>query len=98
MTSTVAPSSTAPAFTIDGFSDVSFAQHQGWALRAGAKYPLTTHVSVEPSYLHWNVSASPVNIETVAFTVNSITAQEDLGAYEPVNHTNEFFVKLGFHF
>ena len=32
---------TTPAFTIDGFSDVSFAQHQGWALRAGAKYPLS---------------------------------------------------------
>lgn len=89
---------TAPAFTIDGFSDVSFAQHQGWALRAGAKYPLTRHWSVEPSYIHWSVSASPVNFESVAFTVNNITAEEDLGAYEPVNHTNEFFVRLGFHF
>jgi len=88
----------APAFTLDGFSDVSFAQHQGWALRASAKYPLTKHWSVEPSYIHWSVSSSPVNFETAAYTVNSITAEEDLGAYEPVNHTNEFFVKLGFHF
>ena len=89
---------TAPAFTIDGFSDVSFAQHGGWALRGGAKYPLTRRWSIEPSYIHWSVSASPVNFETVAFTVNNITAREELGAYEPVNHTNGFFVKLSFHF
>jgi hypothetical protein len=30
--------------------------------------------------------------------VNGITAQQQLGAYEPVNSTNEFAVKLGFHF
>ena len=89
---------TAPGFTIDGFSDISFAQHGGWALRAGAKYPVSRHWSVEPSYIRWNVSASPVNYETVAFTVNGVTAQEQLGAYEPVNATNEFVVKLGFHF
>ena len=39
---------TAPAFTIDGFTDISFAQHGGWALRASAKYQVTRHWSVEP--------------------------------------------------
>lgn len=89
---------TAPAFTIDGFSDVSFAQHGGRALRAGATYPLTRHWSVEPSYIRWKVSDSPVSDETATFTVNGVTAQEQLGAYEPVNATNEFDVKLGFRF
>ena len=28
---------TAPAFTIDGFTDISFSQSDGWALRASAK-------------------------------------------------------------
>ena len=40
---------TAPAFTIDGFSDISFDQHCGWALRASAKYQLTRRCSVEPA-------------------------------------------------
>ena len=88
----------APAFTIDGFTDVSFVQHQGWALRASAKYQVTRHWSVEPAYIHWSVSASPVNDETATFTVNNVTAREQLGAYEPFNTTNEFGVKLGFHF
>ena len=94
----VPATTTAPGFTIDGFSDISFAQHGGWALRASAKYPVTRHWSVEPSYIRWNVSASPVNDETAAFTVNGVTAQEQLGAYEPLNVTNEFVVKLGLHF
>jgi len=94
----VPPTPTAPAFTIDGFSDISFDQHSGWALRAGAKYQMTTHWSVQPQYIHWNVSASTVNSETATFTVNSITAREQLGAYEPLNRTNEFVVKLGFRF
>jgi hypothetical protein len=89
---------TAPAFTIEGFSDISFDQHSGWALRASAKYQMTRRWSVEPEYIHWNVSASPVNYETATFTVNSITVQEPLGAYEPLNRTNEFVVKLGFRF
>ena len=53
---------------------------------------------MEPYYLHWHVSASPVNYGTVSFTVNRITAEEQLGAYEPVNFTREFGVKLGLHF
>ncbi len=89
---------TAPAFTIEGFTDISFAQHGGWALRASAKYQLTRQWSVEPAYIHWNVSPSPVNYETATFTVNSVTVQEQFGAYEPLNATNEFVVKLGFHF
>lgn len=52
----------------------------------------------EPEYIRWNVSASPVNHETATFTVNTITARQRLGAYEPLNRTNEFVVKLGFHF
>jgi hypothetical protein len=89
---------TAPGFTIDGFTDVAFDQHAGWALRASAKIPVTRHWSVEPAYIHWNVSASPVNDETVTFTVNTVSAQERLGFYEPLNTTGEFLVKLGFHF
>jgi hypothetical protein len=53
---------------------------------------------VEPYYVHWNVSASAVNYETATFTVNHVTAHEQRGAYEPLNVTHEFGVKLGFHF
>jgi len=88
----------APAFTIEGFSDISFEQPSGWALRARAKYQMTRQWSVEPEYIHWNVSASPVSYETATFTVNGITVRQQLGAYEPLNRTNEFVVKLGFHF
>jgi hypothetical protein len=94
----VSATTTAPAFTIDGLTDVSFAQHRGWALRASAKYQVTMRWSVEPYYIRWSVSTSPVNSETVAFTVNNVTAHEQLGAYEPSNFTNEFGVKLGLHF
>lgn len=87
-----------PAFTVDGFSDVSFSQARGGALRVSGKYPLATHVYVEPYYIYWNVKASPVSDETVTYTVNHVTAQELLGAYEPDNTTHEFGVKLGFHF
>ena len=48
--------------------------------------------------MRWNVSSSPVNYETATFTVNNVTAQEQLGAYEPVNVTSEFGVRLGVHF
>jgi hypothetical protein len=89
---------TAPAFTIDGFTDISFDQHSGWAVRASAKYQLTSRWSVAPEYIHWNAGASPVNEETATFTVNGITAQQPLGAYEPLNKTDEFVVTLGFRF
>jgi hypothetical protein len=94
----VPATATAPGFTIDGFTDVSFDQHGGWALRASAKYQVTKRWSVEPYYLYWNVSASPVSHETVTFTVNQVTAREEFGAYEPWNVTHEFGVKLGVHF
>jgi len=91
-------SSIAPPFTINGFSDISFSQHGGWGLRAGAKYQLTKQWSLEPSYIYWRVNDSTVSYETATFTVNGITAQEQLGALEPLNTTNEFVVRLGFHF
>ena len=53
---------------------------------------------MEPSYIHWNVNASPVNYQTATFTVNNVTAREQRGFYEPLNTTNEFLLKLGFHF
>ena len=89
---------TAPPFTIDGFSDIAFSQESGWALRASAIYQLTRHWSVGPEYIHWNVNSSPVNYETATFTVNNITVDQQLGAYEPLNTTNELVVKLGFRF
>ena len=89
---------TAPAFTINGFSDVSFSQSRGWALRASAKYQVTRRWSLEPYYVHWRVSASPVSYETATFTVNNITAREQLVRHEPLNTTRELGVKLGVHF
>jgi hypothetical protein len=59
---------------------------------------MTTSWSVEPYYIRWSISASPVNSETVSFTVNNVTANEEMGFYEPWNVTNEFGVKLGLHF
>lgn len=94
----VRATTTAPGFTIDGFTDISFDQHRGWALRASAKYQFTRRWSVEPYYIYWNVNASPVNYQTVGFTVNGVQAKEQFGAYEPWNVTHEFAVKLGFHF
>jgi len=94
----VPATTTAPAFSIDSFTDIAFDQHGGWALRASAKYQMARHWSVEPSYIHWKVNDSPVNYGTATFTVNRVTAQEQLGYYEPLNATNEFLVKLGFHF
>jgi hypothetical protein len=88
----------APPFTIEGFSDISFDQHSGWALRAGATYEITRQWSLAPEFVHWNVSPSPVNYETATFTVNGITVRQQLGAYEPLNWTNEFVVRLGFRF
>jgi hypothetical protein len=89
---------TAPAFTIDGLTDISFSQSRGWALRPSAKFQVADHWSLEPYYVYWRISSSPVNYETATFTVNQITAQEQLGAFEPLNVTHEFGVKLGFRF
>jgi hypothetical protein len=89
---------TAPEFTIEGFSDISFAQSNGWALRASASIPITTHWSVEPYYIRWSVGASPVNYGLATFTVNDITAVQQVGFYEPANVTSEFGVKLALRF
>lgn len=94
--SAIDATSTAPPFTIDSLTDVSFDQHQGWALRAGAKFDMTRRLSVEPYWIHWQVESSPDSFETATFTVNGITAQQDLGVYEPHNTTDEVGVKFSF--
>jgi hypothetical protein len=94
----VPATSTTPPFTIVGFSDISFSQSGGWAIRTSAAYQATRRLSIALYYLRWSVSASPVNEETATFTVNGVTARELLGAYEPFNVTNELGVLLGFHF
>jgi hypothetical protein len=88
----------APAFTIDGFTDVSFSQHSGFAPRASVKYQVTSRWSVEPYYVYWNVSDSPVNYDTATFTVNGVTAHQQRGFFEPQNATHEYGVKVGVHF
>jgi hypothetical protein len=88
----------APAFIINGFTDVSFAQHDGWALRVGAKYRINPRWSLEPYYIRWSVDDSPVNAVTATFTVNGVPANQQLGFYEPYNTTDEVGVKLGFRF
>jgi hypothetical protein len=89
---------TAPAFTINGFTDLAFSQHSGWTLRTSAKYQMTRKSFIEPYYVRWNVTASPDSSGTATFTVNGITAMEQVFFYEPHNFTNEFGVKLGFRF
>ena len=95
---TVPATPTAPAFVINGFADVSFDQHGGWALRTSGKYELTRRWSVEPYYIRWNVDDSTVSDAVIAFTVNNVTAHQQFHAYEPTNFTNEFGVKLGLRF
>jgi len=89
---------TAPAFTIDGMTDVSFVQDGGWSARASARYFVTDRWSVEPYYVHWSVNDSPPSDVTVSFTVNGVTAREQLAFREPFNVTNELGVKVGFRF
>lgn len=89
---------TAPAFTINGFTDVSFEQHGGWGLRVGAKYQVTPRWSLEPYYVRWAVDDSPPSAITATFTVNDVAGQQVLGFYEPNNTTDEVGVKLGFRF
>jgi hypothetical protein len=95
---TVPATSTAPAFSIGDFADLSFEQHHGWALRASAAYQLNRSWSIEPYYTRWRVNDSPVSDGSVAYTVNGITARQTLHYYEPLNFTNEFGVKVGLHF
>ena len=65
---TVPATPIAPAFRIDGFSDISFDQHSGWALRASATYHLTKHWSVKPYYIYWRVDSSPISTGTCRTT------------------------------
>lgn len=95
---TVPATSTTPEFTLGDFSDVSFDQHGGWALRASASYALSRSWSIEPYYTHWRVDDSPVSEGSVTFVVNSIAARQTFGYYEPHNFTNEFGVKIGWRF
>ena len=90
--------SDAPAFAIGDFTDLSFKQRKGWAFRASASYALNRSWSLEPYYVRWRVNDSPVSEGSVAFVVNGITARQTLGYYEPLNFTNEFGVKIGWHF
>lgn len=92
------PTATAPAFTINSFTDVSFPQSRGWALRVGSHYPLTRRWSLQPYYVRWSVGSSPVMFETITFTVNGVTAREQRGVYEPFNVTHEGGIRLGVHF
>jgi hypothetical protein len=89
---------TAPAFTIESFTDIAFSQTKGWALRAGSTFPITARWSLQPYYIRWDIQSSAVESETVTFTVNQVTAREQLGFYEPHNVTNEIGVSLGLRF
>ena len=89
---------TAPAFTINSFTDISFAQHQGFGIRASAKYDFNRRWSLEPYWIYWNVADSTPSDETVTFTVRGISAVEQFLAVEPQNTTNEFGVKIGVRF
>ena len=79
-------------------SDASFDQHKGSAFRASAKYQINRHVLVEPYFVYWRVDDSEVNYATATYTVNGITAQQQLGFLEPLNTTREVGVKIGFRF
>ncbi|HXT70072.1 MAG TPA: hypothetical protein VN700_09980 [Vicinamibacterales bacterium] len=92
----VPATATAPAFTINGFTDIAFDQHSGRALRASAKIEMGRRWSVEPYWVYWNVGDSNVNYSAATFTVNGISAQQQLGFYEPRNATSEAGVKFSF--
>jgi hypothetical protein len=86
---------TAPAFTIDGFTDIAFDQSTGWALRASVRYQPGRQWFLEPYYIRWSIGDSPIADETATFTVNGISAQQQIRAYEPHNITNELGIRLG---
>jgi hypothetical protein len=81
----VPATTTAPPFTIDGFTDISFDRHRGWALRASAKYQFTRRWSVEPFYIYWNVGASPVSEQTVSLHAHR-SAPAEAAARQPARH------------
>ena len=83
---------------LDGFSDVSFSQSGGRALRATATWQVTRRPSVEPYIIRWDVDPSPGNDLRVTFTVNKVQASQLLGFYEPTNATSEFGARVGVRF
>ena len=91
----VPATATTPAFSIGDFTDLSFRQRTGSALRASASYQLSRSWSIAPYYVRWRVADSPVSTGSVAYTVNAITVRQTLGYYEPHNFTHEFGVKIG---
>lgn len=95
---TVPATPTTPTFSIGDFTDLSFTQRTGRALRASASYQVNRSWSIEPYYVRWRVDDSTVNSGSVAYTVNSITARQTFNYHEPPNFTNEFGVKVGLHF
>jgi hypothetical protein len=95
---TVPATSTTPAFTIGDFTDLSFDQRHGSALRASASYQVSRRWSIEPYYMRWDVDDSSVNDGSVAYAVNGITARQTLSYLEPLNFTHEFGVKIGLRF
>ena len=94
---TVPATSTTPAFAIGDFTDFSFDQHKGMAFRASASYAIGRW-SVAPYYTRWRVNDSPITTGSVAYAVNNVTVRQTLNAYEPLNMTNEYGVKLGVRF
>lgn len=92
---TVPATATTPAFSIGDFTNLSFTQRTGSALRASASYQLSRSWSIAPYYVRWRVADSPVSTGSVAYTVNAITVRQTLGYYEPHNFTDEFGVKIG---
>jgi len=89
---------TAPAFTIDSFTDVAFDQHQGFGVRASAKYEFNRRWSIEPYWIYWNLDDSTPSGESVTFTVRGIPAVEQFGAVEPQNTTNEVGIRFSVRF
>ena len=94
---TVPATSTTPAFTIGDFTDFSFDQRQGWALRASATYAVGRW-SIEPYIVKWQVEDSNTVAGSVAYGVGGVVARQTLNAYEPFNTTMEYGVKFGVHF
>ncbi len=89
---------TAPAFAFLGTNDLNFRQRLGYGLRASAKLHLTRHFSLEPYFNHWGIARSVPDVATFRYTVNGQPEQYSVVYTEPRNHTNEFGLKVGFHF
>lgn len=94
----VPSTATAPAFAFLGTNDLNFRQRLGYGLRASAKLHLERHWSLEPYFSHWGIAQSIPDVATFRYTVNGQPEQYSVVYTEPRNHTNEFGLKVGFHF